>query len=323
MRGARRLAAELHDPPLGGCARTFDVFSRPPCCRMQRQVRHGCIVLPCHLLTALAHPALLCPPPPTCLQPPGSLKLGSSLLCEIIPGGKKESYEDLDEVRPWLGTFCGEAHGRGLVLLKCALARCVGASTGQRRVAMSMRPACLSGRLEHACMPLPLHPHRPHRPPTCLRWRPAWWSRCSRTWLPCSSTASTSRWHGSRQRCAARRGRNWEGGWCGGRLEGREAAAARQACVSGLAEHQASRHHPLPPTNSGGRAPRGATAATAASKACSSVCSALQYTALNMLNTRVAPVTSAAAGGVDCGEAQQAARLCRLLRWARHHGAWR
>ena len=33
------------------------------------------------------------------LQPAGSLKLGSSLLCEIIPGGKKESYEDLDEVR--------------------------------------------------------------------------------------------------------------------------------------------------------------------------------------------------------------------------------
>jgi hypothetical protein len=32
-------------------------------------------------------------------KPPGSLKLGSSLLCEIIPGGKKESYEDLDEVR--------------------------------------------------------------------------------------------------------------------------------------------------------------------------------------------------------------------------------
>ncbi|PRW45415.1 transcription elongation factor SPT6 isoform A [Chlorella sorokiniana] len=31
-------------------------------------------------------------------KPPGSLKLGSSLLCEIIPGGKKESYEDLDEV---------------------------------------------------------------------------------------------------------------------------------------------------------------------------------------------------------------------------------
>jgi len=64
VRGARRLAAELHDPPLGGCARTFDVFSRPPCCRMQRQVRHGCIVLPCHLLTVLSPPALLFLPLP-------------------------------------------------------------------------------------------------------------------------------------------------------------------------------------------------------------------------------------------------------------------
>ena len=103
-----RLAAELRVPPLGCLARAFDVFSRPPCFRMQHHARHGCIVLPCHLLTTLAHPALLCPPLPTCLQPPGSLKLGSSLLCEIIPGGKKESYEDLDEVRPWLGTFVAE-----------------------------------------------------------------------------------------------------------------------------------------------------------------------------------------------------------------------
>lgn len=59
-------------------------------------------------------------PPP--LQPAGSLKLGSSLLCEVIPGGKKESYEDLDEVGAlfgWLHALLAECGWVWLVLGGC------------------------------------------------------------------------------------------------------------------------------------------------------------------------------------------------------------
>ena len=186
---------------------------------------------PCCPLPHRPLPTPPCPPSPLPhrLQTAGSLKLGSSLLMEVVPGRPKERYEDLDEVaarfveplqanlakltahRKWkglawekaqVGGWVGGLVGRGPVggrVWLCAVC-CVCAAVGRKERSSSAAwlPPCLR------CCPTRALKRLPPCPLRCTACRTACRRSCGRSgraplrlctaWAPTSRTPALSTW---------------------------------------------------------------------------------------------------------------------------------